>query len=88
MLTCPWCRMPAMTLGQKASLGPGRVVQCRACRRNISSHPIAILGALPAFLGGYAFLNTESVPLGFLAVVAGLAGMALLQIFAVPLTKA
>ena len=87
MVRCPHCGRAAMTLGQKASLGPGRVVRCQSCGGVVSAHPVAILAAIPAFLGGYAFLNVESAPLGMAAVIAGLVAMALLQTFVVPLIK-
>ena len=87
MVKCPHCGRAAMTLGQKASLGPGRVVHCQSCRGGVAAHPVAVLAAIPAFLGGFAFLKAESVPLGMAAVVAGLVAMALLQTFAVPLIK-
>lgn len=77
-----------MTVGEKAMLGPGRAVKCRSCGRPIASHWVGILAALPAFFGGFAFLNAESTPLGLMYVLAGVAGMALLQIYAVPLMKA
>jgi hypothetical protein len=76
-----------MSLGEKASLGPGRVVRCRECGGAVTSHPAAILAALPAFLGGFAFLKADSVAMGMIAVIAGLAAMALIHTFAVPLTK-
>jgi hypothetical protein len=76
-----------MTLGQKASLGPGRMVRCRACGAGVAAHPIAILAAVPAFLGGFAFLKSDSALIGMAAVLAGLAAMALLHTFAVPLVK-
>jgi hypothetical protein len=88
MITCPHCKAPAMTLGEKAMLGPGRAVKCRSCGKAIASHWIGILAALPAFLGGFAFLNAESTPLGLMYVLAGVAGMAALQTLVVPLTKA
>ena len=88
MLTCPHCKGAAMTLGEKAMLGPGRVVKCRSCGKPIASHWIGILAALPAFLGGFAFLNADSTPLGLMYVLAGVAGMAALQTLVVPLTKA
>ena len=87
MTRCPHCGRDAMTLGQKASLGPGRIVRCRSCGGNVTSHPAAILAALPAFLGGFAFLKAESVTMGMVAVIAGLAAMALIHTFAVPLIK-
>ena len=82
MVKCPLCSQTAMTLGEKALLGPGRAVRCRACGKRIATHWIGILAALPAFLGGFAFLNAESTPLGLMYVLAGVAGMALLQTFA------
>ena len=88
MVTCPHCGQTAMTLGEKAMLGPGRAVRCRACSRRIAAHWVGILAALPAFLGGFAFLNAGSTPLGLIYVLAGVAGMAALQTFAVPLMKA
>ena len=87
MITCPHCKGPAMMPGEKALLGPGRTVKCRACGKPIASHWIGIFAAVPAFLGGYAFLNADSTPLGLVYVLAGVAGMALLQTFAVPLMK-
>jgi hypothetical protein len=87
MTQCPHCARPAMTLAQKASLGPGRVVRCRACGGRVAAHPVAILAAVPAFLGGFAFLKSDSALIGMAAVLAGLAAMALLQTFAVPLVK-
>jgi hypothetical protein len=77
-----------MSLGEKASLGPGRVVRCRACGGAVTSHPAAILAAVPAFLGGFALLKSQSMMLGMAAVLAGLVAMALLHTFAVPLTRA
>jgi hypothetical protein len=76
-----------MTLGQKASLGPGRIVRCRSCGGGVAAHPVAILAALPAFMGGFAMLKSESAVLGMAAIVAGLAAMALVHTFAVPLIK-
>ena len=88
MITCPHCKGAAMTLGEKAMLGPGRVVKCCSCGKPIASHWIGILTALPAFLGGFAFLNADSTPLGLMYVLAGVAGMAALQTLVVPLMKA
>ena len=39
------------------------------CGRGVAAHPVAILAAVPAFLGGYAMLNADSVLIGFGAVV-------------------
>lgn len=87
MVKCPHCGRDAMTLGQKATLGPGRVVACRACEKPIAAHWAAIFAALPAFGGGMFLLQSESTPLGLVALVAGVAAMAAIQTFAVPLVK-
>jgi cytochrome b subunit of formate dehydrogenase len=87
MITCPRCKGAAMTLGEKALLGPGRAVRCRACGGRIATHWVGIFAALPAFLGGFAFLKADTVPLGLMFVLAGVAGMALLQTYVVPLMK-
>ena len=87
MVTCPHCSRPAMSLGKKASLGPGRVVKCQSCGRPVATHWVGILAAFPAFLGGFAMMKSASLPLGLAAVAAGIAAMALIQTFAVPLMK-
>lgn len=87
MVKCPYCSRAAMSLREKASFGPGRVVKCQSCGKLVSTHWVGILAAIPAFLGGYAFLKLDSVPLAMAAVVAGVAAMALLQTFVVPLMK-
>ena len=76
-----------MSLGEKASVGPGRVVRCRSCGGSVTAHPIAVLAAVPAFLGGFALLKSESMLLGMAAVAAGLVAMALVHTLAVPLAK-
>lgn len=88
MTRCPHCGREAMTLGQKASLGPGRIARCQSCGGGVAAHPMAILAALPAFMGGFAMLKSESVIIGMAAVAAGLAAMALVHTFAVPLIRA
>jgi hypothetical protein len=87
VVKCPHCAGTAMTLGQKASLGPGRIVRCQACGGGVAAHPVAILAALPAFMGGFAMLKSDSAVVGMAAIVAGLVAMALLHTFAVPLIK-
>jgi len=76
-----------MSLFQKSALGPGRVVRCQSCRKGVATHWIGILAAVPAFLGGYAFLKLESPALGVVAVLGGVLVMALLQTFLVPLVR-
>jgi hypothetical protein len=53
----------------------------------VATHWIGILAAVPAFLGGYAFLKLESPALGVVAVLGGVLVMALLQTFLVPLVR-
>jgi hypothetical protein len=88
MTRCPHCGHDAMSLAQKASLGPGRIVRCKSCGGGVSAHPMAILAALPAFMGGLAMLKSESALIGMAAIAAGLAAMALVHTFAVPLIRA
>jgi hypothetical protein len=87
MTKCPHCGGTAMSLSQKAALGPGRVVNCRSCGQRVASHWIAIFTAIPAFLGGLMLMRAESRPLGIAAVVGGVLVMALLQTFLVPLVR-
>ena len=63
------------------------MVRCRSCGGGVAAHPIAILAAVPAFLGGFALLKSDSLLIGMGAVAGGLVAMALLQTFAVPLIK-
>jgi hypothetical protein len=87
MVKCPYCNGAAMNHWRKSSLGPGRVVACESCGKPVAAHWSAIFAALPAFVGGYVLLKSDQLPLGILAVVGGLAAMALLQTFAVPLMR-
>ena len=72
---------------RKSALGPGRVVSCQSCGKKISAHWTGVFAALPAFLGGFALMKSESVPLGLAAVVAGILVMGLIHTFLVPLIK-
>lgn len=87
MVKCPYCNQPAMSLWRKSALGPGRAVSCQSCGKKISAHWIGVLAAMPAFLGGFTMMKSESLPLGIAAVAAGLLAMALLQTFLVPLMR-
>ncbi len=87
MVKCPHCSRPAMSLWRKSSLGPGRAVNCQSCGKKVGTHWIAIFAAIPAFLGGLAFLKFESLPLGIAAVVGGVLMMGVLQTFLVPLVR-
>jgi len=86
-LKCPHCGRPAMSLGRKAGLSPGRVVGCQSCGKPVTAHPIAIFAAIPAFLGGFAALHSGSLLPGSLYVVFGVLAMALIQTFLIPLIK-
>jgi len=87
MVECPHCKRPAMSLLQKSALGPGRAVSCRACGKKVMAHWVAVFAAIPAFLGGMYMMKSASLPLGIAAIAAGLACMAALQTFAVPLVR-
>jgi hypothetical protein len=87
MNTCPHCKRAAMTLGQKSALGPGRVVACKSCGKPVAAHWIAVFTALPAFVGGFAYMKYGAFPIGIPAILGGLVAMALLQTFCVPLVR-
>jgi len=76
-----------MTLGRKAGLAPGRVIACQACGKPVMTHSAAVFTALLPMFGGFYFLRSGSTLEGVLAIVAGVALMAVLQTFAVPLVK-
>ena len=88
MVKCPYCRDPAMSLVRKSRLGPGRTTNCESCGKPVMTHSLAVFAAIPAFLGGVAFLKSASVLIGTLAVVGGVLTMAFIQTFLVPLVKA
>jgi len=87
MVKCPHCKRAAMSLWRKSALGPGRVVQCQSCGKPVEAHWTGILAAIPAFLGGFAFMKSENVFLGIVAVVAGVIAMGVLHTFLVPLVR-
>jgi hypothetical protein len=76
-----------MSLWRKSALGPGRAVSCQSCGRKVAAHWTGIFAAIPAFLGGYAFMKSESLPLGFAAVVGGVLIMGVLHTYLVPLVR-
>jgi hypothetical protein len=76
-----------MSLLRKSALGPGRTVACQSCGKGVATHWIGILAAIPAFLGGFALLKSESTALGIAAVVGGVLAMGVLQTFLVPLVR-
>lgn len=87
MVKCPYCKRTAMSLMRKSSLGPGRVVKCQSCGKKISAHWTGVFAAIPAFLGGFALMKSESLPLGFAAVAGGLVLMGLIHTYLVPLIR-
>jgi hypothetical protein len=66
---------------------PGRAINCQSCGKKVATHWIAIFAAIPAFLGGFALMKSESVALGIAAVVGGILLMGVLQTFLVPLVR-
>jgi hypothetical protein len=76
-----------MSLLRKSALGPGRAVNCQSCGKKVATHWIAIFAALPAFLGGFVLMKSESLPLGIAAVVGGVLVMGVVQTFLVPLVR-
>ncbi len=87
MVKCPHCGHPAMSLLRKSALGPGRAINCQSCGKQVATHWIAIFAAIPAFLGGFALLKSDSSALGIAAVVGGILLMGILQTFLVPLVR-
>jgi len=87
MVKCPYCSRAAMSLGRKSALGPGRVVHCQSCGKKVAAHWTAIFAAIPAFLGGLALMKSESLLLGFAAIVGGLLIMGVIHTFLVPLVR-
>ena len=88
MVKCPYCNRAAMSLLRKSALGPGRAVSCQWCGKKVAAHWIAVFAAIPAFLGGYVLMKSESLPLGIAAVVGGILLMGVLHTFLVPLVRA
>ena len=76
-----------MSLMRKSALGPGRAINCQSCGKKVATHWIAIFAALPAFLGGFVLLKSDSLSLGIAAVIGGVVMMGILQTFLVPLVR-
>jgi len=76
-----------MSLARKSGLGPGRVINCESCGKRVTTHPMSIFAAVPAFLGGLFALKSGSMLLGAAYVVAGVLTMAFIQTFIVPLVR-
>jgi hypothetical protein len=87
MVKCPYCHNPAMSLMRKSRLGPGRSVNCQSCGKPVATHSMAVFAAIPAFLGGLAFMKSASLLLGMAAIAGGLLTMGLIQTFLVPLVR-
>ena len=87
MVRCPYCGRPAMSVMRKSGLGPGRKIDCQSCGRPVTPHPMSILAAIPAFLGGLSAMKSASLVLGVAAVVAGVLAMGFIQTFLVPLVR-
>lgn len=87
IIKCPYCNRAAMTAWRKSALGPGRAVSCQSCGKKVAAHWTAILAAIPAFLGGYVMMKSESLPLGIAAILAGILIMGVLHTFMVPLVR-
>lgn len=87
MVKCPYCNRSAMSLLRKSALGPGKAVSCQSCGKKISAHWSGVFAAIPAFLGGFALMKSESLPLGILAVGGGILVMGLIHTYIVPLIR-
>jgi hypothetical protein len=87
MVKCPYCSRPAMSLIRKSGLGPGRMISCQSCGRPVTTHPISVLAAIPAFLGGLVALKSTSLLLGGAAIAGGVLAMGFIQTFLIPLVR-
>ena len=87
MVKCPYCGRPAMSLMRKSGLGPGRSINCQSCGKPVTTHSMAVFAAIPAVLGGFVALRSGSLSFGILSVAAGVAAMAFIQTFLVPLVR-
>ncbi len=87
MVKCPYCSRPAMSLARKSGLGPGRVINCQSCGKPVTTHSLAVLAAIPAFLGGLVAVKTGAFLLGGAAILGGVLAMALIQTFLIPLVR-
>jgi len=52
------------------------------------THGSAVFAAIPAFLGGFAFMKSTSTLVGVAAIIGGILAMALIQTFLIPLVRA
>ena len=74
-----------MSLLRKSALGPGRAVNCQSCGKKVAAHWSAVFAAIPAFLGGFALMKSESLLLGMAAVAVGLLVMGVIHTYLIPL---
>jgi len=88
MIKCPYCNARAMSLVRKSGLGPGRTIACESCGKPVMTHGSAVFAAIPAFLGGFAFMKSTSTLVGVAAIIGGILAMALIQTFLIPLVRA
>jgi cytochrome b subunit of formate dehydrogenase len=87
MVKCPYCNRPAMSLWRKSALGPGRVINCQSCGKRVAAHWTGIFAAIPAFVGGFVLMKSESLPLGIAAIAGGVLMMGVLHTYLIPLVR-
>lgn len=87
VVECPYCGRAAMTPLRKSALGPGRAVNCRSCGKRVAAHWGAVFAAIPAFLGGFVFMKSESALVGLAAIAAGILLMGAIHTYLVPLVR-
>ena len=83
MLTCPYCKRPAMTLLRKCILNPDSVVACASCGSKVGVPWLAIGAAAPVALGIVAGIKL-AVPWSIAGAVGGLIAYVAIQRFVVP----
>ena len=83
MLTCPYCKQPAMTLFRKCILSPDSVVACASCGRKAGVPWLAIGAAVPVALGIVAAIKL-AVPWSIAGAIGGLVAYVTIQRFVVP----
>jgi hypothetical protein len=76
-----------MSLMRKSGLGPGRIIPCQACGKPVTTHPMGVFAAIPAFAGGMVAVQSGSLLIGGGAVLAGVLTMGIAQTFLVPLVR-
>jgi len=84
VLTCPYCKQPALTLFRKCILSPDSVVACISCGRKVGVPWLAIGAAAPVALGIVAAIKL-SVPWSITGAVVGLVAYVGIQRFVVPI---